>query len=748
MKGGKEEEKIVGPLFPRLHVNDADKGGPRAPPRNKMALYEQLSIPSQRFSSAPVPAPSRPLPPQNGGLQVPSTSLSQGYGHERNGFPSFYMPPHTPAHSAERVHSRSSGGINNNASRLQSESRSARPANERFLAATGSPAECSSLHQRQCPYGKKSSGNAIDDDDDFRVPTFVQPGNATCSNKDTPVLETEKGISICSKAQQKSFSTSNSSVQISKSYGKAMEQSKLSSINEKEKNEDLVINEPNQRAVGHIVARESLVGLSHSPKASSDHSKAVNVFESSCHETAVQGQETCGGSASAGSKCLNEEVLRAKNESCLRALVDANSQFLKVGEKQNPEINAKPSGSPAMGDAEGNDDTSDSSMVDSISGMEISPDDVVGIIGPKHFWKARRAIINQQRVFAIQVFELHRLIKVQKLIAASPHMLLEESSFLKKSSQKVVPAKILQHEPVPKPLLAATQPKDLQKSNQRIECSTEKTVDARPLPSTEDGSHGGHTVQNPRTGPYVGNPMPIPMSLDHQKPNPWCYHPPANQWLVPVMSPSEGLCYKPYTGPCPPPGGFIPPVYGGCCPMSLPPGDFMNPAYGIPASHQQQNMGVLSGNHHMAPNYFPAPYPVHVMNPMMSPSAVEQVSPLVGSRPPGQTEQSSCNISNLRSETISGRLWKAHGQVSKESGVQGSTASSPCEKTQADGRDALPLFPTAPQSEISARQPSASCGKANQTRVIKVVPHNARSATESAARIFRSIQEGRQQHDS
>lgn len=77
MKGGKEEEKIVGPLFPRLHVNDADKGGPRAPPRNKMALYEQLSIPSQRFSSAPVPAPSRPLPPQNGGLQVPSTSLSQ-----------------------------------------------------------------------------------------------------------------------------------------------------------------------------------------------------------------------------------------------------------------------------------------------------------------------------------------------------------------------------------------------------------------------------------------------------------------------------------------------------------------------------------------------------------------------------------------------------------------------------------------------------------------------------------------------
>lgn len=49
MKRGKGEEKLMGPMFPRLHVNDTEKGGPRAPPRNKMALYEQLSIPSQRF---------------------------------------------------------------------------------------------------------------------------------------------------------------------------------------------------------------------------------------------------------------------------------------------------------------------------------------------------------------------------------------------------------------------------------------------------------------------------------------------------------------------------------------------------------------------------------------------------------------------------------------------------------------------------------------------------------------------------
>ena len=37
------------PLFPRLHINETEKAGPRAPPRNKMALYEQFTVPSHRF---------------------------------------------------------------------------------------------------------------------------------------------------------------------------------------------------------------------------------------------------------------------------------------------------------------------------------------------------------------------------------------------------------------------------------------------------------------------------------------------------------------------------------------------------------------------------------------------------------------------------------------------------------------------------------------------------------------------------
>lgn len=74
MKGGKDEAKVMNPMFPRLHVNDAEKGGPKAPPRNKMALYEQLSITSRRFNSGS--QSMLPFPPNNSNILVPSMPSS------------------------------------------------------------------------------------------------------------------------------------------------------------------------------------------------------------------------------------------------------------------------------------------------------------------------------------------------------------------------------------------------------------------------------------------------------------------------------------------------------------------------------------------------------------------------------------------------------------------------------------------------------------------------------------------------
>ena len=72
MKRGRDDDKIMEPMFPRLHVSDREKGGPKAPPRNKMALYEQFSIPSQRSNQGVLP-----LNPQNTATVVPPPSTTQ-----------------------------------------------------------------------------------------------------------------------------------------------------------------------------------------------------------------------------------------------------------------------------------------------------------------------------------------------------------------------------------------------------------------------------------------------------------------------------------------------------------------------------------------------------------------------------------------------------------------------------------------------------------------------------------------------
>ena len=55
---GCEDVKERGPMFPRLNIKNAeDKVGPKAPPRNKMVLYEQSksNTPSQTISSELTP---------------------------------------------------------------------------------------------------------------------------------------------------------------------------------------------------------------------------------------------------------------------------------------------------------------------------------------------------------------------------------------------------------------------------------------------------------------------------------------------------------------------------------------------------------------------------------------------------------------------------------------------------------------------------------------------------------------------
>ena len=337
---------------------------------------------------------------------------------------------------------------------------------------------------------------------------------------------------------------------------------------------------------------------------------------------------------------------------------------------------------------------------------------------------------------------------MQKLIAGSPDIFLEDGAFLGKSPPKGSTPKKLSFEYVVKPQQQNIKCKDdSEKLNHKMECSAENAVGKTSLSSVKNGSHLSNYT------PFAGNPYQANVAADSGM-GPWCFHQsPGNQWLIPVMSPSEGLVYKPYPGP-----GFAGTMCGGCGPFGPAPlgGTFMNPAYGVPASHQE--IGVPPDTPPGSHAYFP-PYGMPVMTTAVSESAVKQVNQFSAPGSHGQNghslggdvnlntnNQSSCNLPVPRDGAISNVM--RYQASSREVELQGSTASSPSEMAQGQidaGRDALPLFPMAPVAPEGVPQ---SLETAQQPRVIKVVPHNGRSATESAARIFRSIQEERKQYDS
>ncbi|CAN1161757.1 Protein EARLY FLOWERING 3 [Linum perenne] len=676
MKRGKDEEKMMSPLFPRLHVNDTEKGGPRAPPRNKMALYEQLSIPSQRFNPAVLPR----TPTQHSNLAPPGSSSSQVNS-------STIIVQVTPI--ADQFPPYQSGAGNLNSS----------------LA----------MHEQ-----RKKTG----EEDDFTVPIFVHTGVAPLQRTVSNNIDGQELATFSSKHSghsNRAHNAGNNNAQCDSSVDPHLRLACISS------GDNLVTSSMKLRA------RENL--------ADSRETAIVQTKKNSSH-----GDKSC---------------LQQKSNDCI--LGDAVPELQK-GSAQNVIIVEKdlcPSEEPCRRNEDGvtyvarvdvsiglrnadkSDDVSETSILDSAEPLDMSPDDVVEIIGQKHFWKARRAIVNQQRVFAVQVFELHRLIKVQQLIAGSPQLLVEDNNYLGKPSMPGSPMKKLQSEYV---LVQAARTRkrkdDTEEPSNKLEGSAENAVAKPSLPSLRTGSQpsANHT-------PHVGNQVPAP-AVNDSKTGAWCFHQPTGQqWLVPVMSPTEGLIYKPYAPP-----GSMGAGCGGCGSYGPAPimGNFMNPGYGA-APYLHQGHGC-----------FP-PYGMPVMSAGISGSAVEQRNRVPVSGSHGQNSQlsgsganfsvqhqSSTNV-ELRTQK-SGVISMAEIRAStKEREVQGSTASSRSERMevvgsvqQVDGRDAaVYMFPARPPSVVSDPR-----DQGQTPRVIRVVPHNPRSATESAARIFQSIQEERKQQES
>ncbi|MBA0847389.1 hypothetical protein Goshw_017221 [Gossypium schwendimanii] len=790
MKRGKDDEKNMEPMFPRLHVNDTEKGGPRAPPRNKMALYEQLSIPSQRFNPGLLPHNT-----SNSGSLVPPTSTSQGSSLQNMLFPS-HVSHLTSTNQAEKIHTGQHGGASVNA-----------------------------------PMARLEPRKKVRDEDDFLVPVFVNSETGLQHSKNKEGFDGGKARNVHDNDPNQCSSSGVSS----RKEVRDQSEGSLQACSSRERS---------IKTAGGSSTREKIDGCAKEFNLSPDQGCGeipASRLSGSHENDACLVEKLRAGRQPVDNGCTDDDVALVKvigdgTLSRKRSLSNSERNHSVPDETSNDSEchEDRTCGSLQWANGDKSDDVSETSVVDTASGLEISPDDVVGIIGQKRFWKARRAIakllvvgiwnkcyvmehsnmalkegevgaafftfypevlrrrmsngglsleliliilvfssisvcmkltsgcwillykyliaskcISQQRVFAVQVFELHRLIKVQRLIAGLPHLLLEDTAYLSKPSYKDSPGKKLPPELIVKPVPQNKLKDEAEKLSHKMECSAENAVGRTSLSSVKNGS------QPSNNGPFLGNPPPSPANGDN-KMNPWCFNQMLrHQWLVPVMSPSEGLIYKPYPGP-----GFMGSACGGCGPFGQNPmtGNFMTSAYGAQAP-PHQGLGVLPGTPLVGHSYFP-PHGMPVMNPAFSGSSMEQMNQFAGAGSHAQSGQLSGNGANFNMQQQSSSNLPSKKnvaippvvkfQASKDTEQQRCTASSPGERAEknrtcnaAEGKN-TPLILTAPANPQGASKPNETD---QRTRVIRVVPHNPRSATESAARIFQSIQKERKRRD-
>ncbi|KAI3761611.1 hypothetical protein L1987_52032 [Smallanthus sonchifolius] len=622
----KDEGKKMDPLFPRLHISDADKGGPK---RNKMAISQELNnVPSQstqRCVSGSV-SPVLPLSTTNGSRLVPATSSCHDAGYKRSMFSSIERSCGS-TRMATRLDSYHSSDINLNIS-LTTVKQTIETTNCQTVCNTGHPKPQDFRTTRNNTIVKK-----LEYEDNYLVPSFtIGNGHRNANRGSFPTLSTnvyQKQLKLTNKDmtrenKQNTLTTNNISREPMPCY--SSDRGRFSEMS----NED----------VSPSIKRSLLIDehqMLHAPNT-----------RLPLKRKSFQGNMTYKDGTKKMWTLLRED-----------RKIDRGTH-----EALNP-INISEEDHESLRDA---GKIGDNLEKDFLSRFNITATEVSQIIGPEQYCIGRRTIIQQQRVFQSQLFELHRLIKVQKILAESPDLLIEDGFYkLKKSpSEDMYPH--LDH----------------QKENNDIE-----------------------KIYNPS---LIDLPPPPPPTVNSGKQPPWCFlppPPPGNQWLVPVRSPSEGLIYKPLAGPSPPPVSLMPPMYG----MSLTPSnaDFLTGSYNIPTSYQQ-GIGVYPSTSLLTSYGFPA-----ISRQICSPTIDYSVNY-------SKNAKTACNI---------------------ESDFQGSSGSNSNERKKGDE---LPLFPTTPMV-----QDSYQCTEEKRfderIKVIKVIPHNPKLASESAARIFQFIQEERNHNE-
>ncbi|KAL0441452.1 UNVERIFIED_CONTAM: protein EARLY FLOWERING 3 [Sesamum radiatum] len=547
MKGGKDEGKLMDPLFPRLHINDADKWGPKAPPRNKMAML--------------------PIQPTNDHTSsLPQASSSQ-VGHRL----AMFCGLRGSSHLAEIYQSYYSTAVNVKTPFRNSEPRDMEPSNYHNSCVSGnSKTKCNS--SRPHGFGEVSE---LDD--------------------------------------------------------KALEPAK--------------------------------------------HHKKHSLVDELCQDSRIEGKAITDGISGMPERIMRRTCTPAMDDS-LRSFPTHRDGNGLIGTATIKECSIDEDCGPMQGaDAGKKQETLDTSAAESTPVVDLTPDDVVGIIGQKLFWKARNIIVRQQRTFAMQIFELHRLIKLFAIpINQSPVV-------------------------------------------------TKRKVDASNPGTHHRAEAEGDFAQQP-----TPKPSPTPPTNFNAKVAPWCFHPPGNQWLATAESHSEGLIHEPYNGPGPPTPSIMGPIFEHQQPVNL--STMGKTVYGFPAV-DLQGIGCFSGG--AFGESCLRPYVMPLVNSHSPVLDLNQTIPFAGAQSAGPDKikgslafdanlpiscKRSCNMVSQSNLVVLDSGENLHGPRPA--------------RWQEDA-----LFPTTAAVLCSTDQYNQSL------QVIKVVPHDPKSARESAAQIFQSIQEER-----
>lgn len=409
---GSKQQEVGAALFPRLHVAETKKAGPRGPPRNKMALSEQLTIPSHKFKPSPIALPSSGRNTKYPSMCTP-TYLPQvqtgSYDSMYSFVPMNYMNSGiiptmacVPMMNSGLYSVDSRSSLNTCSSKSTVVDGSSEPS---VGGAVTQPPK-SFNHSKQHSPSKKGSR-----DDEFAVPAHssgtpssllqtqqdsreeqLPPGcknfvmekrTSACVNQVRRIV-TEKSIEVTSRKRKDDASWHTASEECTT----------VSAIDNDVDSQEFRHTELDRVPVGH----------------------RGHVKPSSCkirqEDVRIHGNEV--RKSFAGLAKITETHPTTARISSMHTLIAPSEQDIISNissENQSEEI------SELYQQKRGSSARTGSLMLENVPTDFVQLRDVVNIFGQQGFWKTQKVIIRQQRIFSKQLFDLHRIMEVQHLLA-------------------------------------------------------------------------------------------------------------------------------------------------------------------------------------------------------------------------------------------------------------------------------------------------------------------------------------------